>query len=158
MSARLTAALRGNVDDLHAYFVRRLNPADAADAVAEVMMTAWRRERDLPSVPSEARMWLFGIARNVLLHTQRGMVRRASLADRLREISTHATPGADHGVDVRDALTRLDEDLAEIVRLVHWDGFSLVDAAALLDIPASTARGRYQRAKQALRLALAPAV
>lgn len=61
---------------------------------------------------------------------------------------------ADAGADVRDAIARLEPDLAELVRLVHWDGFSLADAAELLGIPASTARGRYQRAKSELRAAL----
>jgi RNA polymerase sigma-70 factor (ECF subfamily) len=37
---------------------------------------------------------------------------------------------------------------------VHWDGFSVAEAAALLGIPASTARGRHQRAKDDLRAAL----
>lgn len=60
----------------------------------------------------------------------------------------------DAGTEVRDAIARLDPDLAELVRLIHWDGFSIVDAAALLEIPASTARGRYQRAKSELRAVL----
>ncbi|WP_460795718.1 RNA polymerase sigma factor [Microbacterium sp. GXF0217] len=55
---------------------------------------------------------------------------------------------------MRDAIGRLEPDLAELVRLVHWDRLSLTDAAELLGIPASTARGRYQRAKEQLRAAL----
>jgi len=48
--------------------------------------------------------------------------------------------------------------MAELVRLVHWDGLTITDAAEVLGIPASTAQGRYQRAKELLRLALDPAV
>ena len=101
-------------------------------------------------------MWLFGVARGTLLNHARGERRRWALADRIRfhigeELS--AAP-ADAGADVRDAIARLEPDLAEVVRLVHWDGFSLADAAELLGIPASTARGRYQRAKADLRAAL----
>ncbi|MFL0411340.1 RNA polymerase sigma factor [Microbacterium paludicola] len=156
MSGELTPALRDNAEGLLRYFQRRLAPEDAADAVAEVMATAWRRERALPDDPEQARMWPFGIARNVLLHAQRGEVRRSNLADRLRSLVARSSPPADRGVEVRDALARLEPDLAELVRLVHWDGFSLAEAAAHLDIPASTARGRSQRAKQLLREALAP--
>lgn len=58
---------------------------------------------------------------------------------------------------MRDALARLEDELAEIVRLVHGDGFTLVEVAQLLDVPASTVRGRYQRAKEILRAALVPA-
>lgn len=73
---RLTAALHGCSDDLLRYFLRRLDPEDAADAAAEVMAIAWTRVQALPTAAEEARMWLFGIARNVLLHAQRGSIRR----------------------------------------------------------------------------------
>lgn len=153
----LTAALGECSDDLLRYFLRRLDREDAADALADVMTTAWSRVDALPTAPIEARMWLFGIARNVLLHVQRGATRRSRLADRLRStLGQRTASSADHGVEIRDAIDRLDPDLAELVRLVHWDGFSLTDAADLLGIPASTARGRYQRAKETLRDVLAP--
>ena len=47
------------------------------------------------------------------------------LVDRLRNTMslTRGTNGADEGSEVRDAIDRLDENLAEIVKLVHWDGF-----------------------------------
>lgn len=153
---RLITALRASSDDLLRYFLRRLDREDAADALADVMITAWTRVDALPEQPDEARMWLFGVARNVLLHAHRGNVRRSQLADRMRTVlSLRGAPAADSGVEIRDAIDRLDSDLAELVRLVHWDGFSIVDAARLLEIPSSTARGRYQRAKDALRKTLA---
>jgi RNA polymerase sigma factor (sigma-70 family) len=154
---RLAVALRESSDDLLRYFLRRLDREDAADALADAMTTAWTRVDAMPDDPEEARMWLFGVARNVLLHAHRGNVRRSQLADRMRSaLSLRSAPAADAGVEVRDAIDRLDEELAELIRLVHWDGFSIADAATLLGIPSSTARGRYQRAKEALRDALAP--
>lgn len=155
---RLADALRKSSDDLLRYFLRRLDREDAADALGELMTIAWTRVDSLPESGQEARMWLFGIARNVLLHAQRGTVRRSQLADRLRDaLGSRAARPADHGLDIRDAIDRLSPDLAELIRLVHWDGFTLADAASLLDIPASTARGRYQRAKEELRHTLIPA-
>lgn len=152
---RLTIALRSSSDDLLRYFLSRLDSEDAADALAEVMATAWRRVDALPSRPEEARMWLFGIARNVRLHVDRGAIRRARLASRLREaLTVHAAPPADAGVEIRDAIRRLEDDHAELIRLVHWDGFSIAEAAEILEIPPSTARGRYQKAKEVLRAAL----
>ncbi|MFF8185641.1 RNA polymerase sigma factor [Microbacterium sp. NPDC016588] len=154
---KLTRALRASTDDILRYFLRRLEPEDAADALAEVMSTAWKRIDALPEPPTEARMWLFGVARNVLLHSQRGLSRRADLAERLRRVATlREAPGADTGSEVRDAISRLDDSQAELVRLIHWDGFAVAEAAQLLGIPASTARGRYQKAKEALREALSP--
>ena len=155
--SHLTVVLRESSDDLLRYFLRRLDPEDAADALAEVMTIAWTRVDALPDEPTDARMWLFGVARNVLLHAHRGTVRRSRLADRMRNaLSLRSAPAADSGAEVRDAIDRLDSDLAELIRLVHWDGFSIIDAATLLGIPSSTARGRYQRAKEALRESLAP--
>lgn len=154
---RLTLALRASSDDLLRYFLRRLDREDAADALADVMTTAWTRMDMLPQEPNEARMWLFGVARNILLHAHRGNVRRSQLADRMRNVlSLRSAAAADSGLEIRDAIDRLDSDLAELVRLIHWDGFSIVDAARLLEIPSSTARGRYQRAKEMLRETLSP--
>lgn len=154
--AALIAAFEASASDLLSYLTRRVGPDDAGDLLGESMVVAWRRVRQLPDDPERARMWLFGVARGTLLNHARGERRRWALADRLRGRvgdEPSAMP-ADVGVEVRDAIERLDPDLAELVRLVHWDGFSLADAAELLGVPASTARGRYQRAKTELRAAL----
>ena len=154
--ARLTRALECSASDLLAYLERRVGPDDAPDLLGEAMVVAWRRAAELPADAERARMWLFGVARGTLLNHARGQRRRWALADRLRlQVRESATaPPADDGAEVRDAIDRLDSDLAEIVRLVHWERLSISDAAELLGIPASTARGRYQRAKEALRAAL----
>ena len=159
-------ALDANADALLNYLERRVGIDDAPDALAEVMTVVWRRAADLPDAASEARMWMFGIARGVVANAARGKVRRAKLADRLRAVTaswgpgaravagSHSAPAADRGLDVRDAIGRLDPELAEIVRLVHWDGFTLAEAAVLEALPASTARSRYARAKRELAVAL----
>lgn len=154
--ARLTGALREASADLLAYLQRRVGMDDAPDLLGETMVVAWRRIADLPSDDERARMWLFGIARGTLLNHARGERRRWALADRIRgdRAPDAVAPPSDHGAEVRDAIDRLDPDLGELIRLVHWERLSLVDAAELLGIPASTARGRYQRAKEDLRSAL----
>jgi RNA polymerase sigma factor (sigma-70 family) len=105
-------------------------------------------------------MWLFGIARGVIANALRGQVRRSRLADRLRAVTAgpqaQGAP-ADRGVEVRDAIDRLDPDLAEVVRLVHWDGFTLAEAADVLALSASTVRSRYARARAELSTVLLPA-
>ncbi|MFT4258633.1 RNA polymerase sigma factor [Microbacterium sp.] len=152
----MTAAFEANASDLLSYLSRRIGAEDAPDLLGESMVIAWRRVRELPKEPERARMWLFGIARGTLLNHARGQRRRWALADRIRVQVREdiAAPGADAAADVRDAIDRLDPDLAELIRLVHWDRMSIADAAELLGIPASTARERYQRAKEGLRAAL----
>lgn len=157
---RVTEELAANAPDLLAYFERRVTRDDAADLLAEVMLTVWRRADQLPADPVRARMWLFVTARNVLANAERSERRRWRLANRLRmmlgsQTSPAAASDPEEGAEVRDAIARLSPDLAELIRLVHWDGLTLVEAAEVMEIPASTARGRYQRAKQELREALA---
>jgi len=155
--ARLTEALSASSFDLLRYLQRRLEFDEAADALAEVMLVAWRRVDSLPRSTEESRMWLFGIARNVTFNAERSARRRLALAGHLRETlraaPTQGSP-ADEGAEVRDAISRLSAEHAELVRLVHWDGFSIAEAGAVLGIPASTARTRYQRARTELRSAL----
>lgn len=154
--ARLAQALAAAAPDLLAYLQRRVGPDDAPDLLGETMVVAWRHADNLPADPERARMWFFGIARGTLLNHTRGERRRWALADRIRghARTDAAAPAADDGADVRDAIARLDPDLAELVRLVHWERLSLSEAAEVLDIPASTARGRYAKAKDELRVAL----
>jgi RNA polymerase sigma factor (sigma-70 family) len=147
-------ALDRNAPDLLRYLERRLGKEDAADALAEVMLAAWRRSDSLPAESEEARMWMFGIARNTVANSSRGERRRSRLADRLR-VALVAGPvvGApsDEGIEVRDAIARLTPDQAELVRLVHWEGFTIAAAGEILGISASTARTRYQKARNDLR-------
>lgn len=156
---RTARALRLNGEDLLKYFGRRLPPEDAADALGDLMVVAWRRVRELPEDPLEARLWLFGIARLVVSKARRSTQRRSRLAERLRAAvatsPTHAD-GADEFADVRDAIGRLPADDAELVRLVHWEGFTLVEAASVFGITPSAARSRYQRIRSALRAQLDP--
>lgn len=154
--SRITDAIAENSPDLLAYFERRVGPDDAADLLAETMMTAWRRGGSIPPSPEEARMWLFGVARNVLANAERSERRRWRLADRLRLLldPRPERDAADAGAEVRDAVARLEPDLAELVRLIHWDGFGVAEAGAVLGWNPSTARTRYARAKSDLKASL----
>jgi len=146
--------------DLLRYFLRRVSsPEDAADLLAESFYVAWRRKSRLPINASEQRMWMFGIANNMLRNGKRAARRQAALAAELREalavsrgdIHDHETGVRDL---VRDALATLPADQAELVRLIHWEGFTVIEAARILSVRESTARGRYQRARLTLRASL----
>lgn len=160
MSSRneaFAAALDREAPDLLRYLERRLGREDAADALAEVMVSAWRRSDSMPTDVEQSRMWMFGIARNVLANTVRGERRRSRLGDRLRAVLVAAPQvgvPSDDGIELRDAIARLPADQAELVRLVHWEGFSIAAAGEILGVPASTARTRYQKARNDLRQAL----
>jgi RNA polymerase sigma factor (sigma-70 family) len=155
----LVDVLTSNGHAILNYFERRTHRDDAPDLLADVMLVAWRRVDALPDESEPARMWLFGVARNVLLDHQRSTRRRVRLADRVRALaSAHETnsPAADENSEVVDAVRRLPPDLRELVVLVHWDGFTLTEAATHLGTNPSTARSRYQRARDQLRSELMP--
>lgn len=151
---RVEDLVRREAPDLLAYFERRAEPADAADLLGETLLVAWRRAVAIPADDREARMWLFGVARRVLATGRRSGVRRRALADRLRDELVHERPPPPADPALAEALAALAPLDAEIIRLVHWDGFSLVEVAQHLDRPAGTIRSRYSRARAQLKSAL----
>ena len=73
------------------------------------------------------------------------------LSDRLKGealISGDSRPVRD---DVWEALEALSTGDREIIQLVHWDGFSLAEAAKILGKKPATVRSRYSRARAKLR-------
>jgi RNA polymerase sigma factor (sigma-70 family) len=156
-SDRVVILLENNARSLLRYLERRVGTDDAQDALSETMTTVWRRASSMPDDDDGARLWMFGVARNVVLNTTRGQRRRTLLAERLRHLVEPAPavdPVSEDVLDVRAALLTLAPDLAEIVRLVHWDGFTISQTAQILGLPDSTARSRYGKAKRCLADAL----
>lgn len=158
--AEFRSILRDTSDDLLAYFERRVHLRDdAADLLGETLLQAWRRRAVLPDEPRRRRMWLFTIAANVLSNHNRSRRRRTALTDRLRDrlagTSTEADPTETHAI--RDAVLRLSQAHRELVTLIHWDGFTIIEAAEILGLNPSTARGRYAAARETLKSALADA-
>ncbi|GAA4118969.1 sigma-70 family RNA polymerase sigma factor SigL [Nocardioides fonticola] len=159
--AEVRACLRRNHDDLLAYFERRVHVReDAADLLGETFLQVWRRHESLPVDPTRQRMWLFTIAANLLANHRRSGRRRTALTERLKSqmaVNPGARLDAPEQSAVRDAVLRLHVAHRELVMLIHWDGFTVVEAAEVLGLNPSTARGRYAAARQALREALADA-
>jgi RNA polymerase sigma factor (sigma-70 family) len=142
-----------------AYALRRVDrPEDAADVVAETMLVAWRRQRDVPN-GDEARPWLLGVARRVLANHRRGVGRRDRLGDRLRQELQRlvvADPAAtvETTLVVRQALDRLDELDREVLQLTAWESLTPLEVAMVLSIPPTTVRTRLHRARRRLRVVL----
>ena len=160
-SRRFEEALRNSSPALLAYFERRASDrADAADMLGELMLQAWRRTEALPDEPERQRMWLFTMARHVLANHRRSARNRHALVEKVRAVlhDQGDEPGFGAAADVRDAVRRLPEQQRELVMLVHWDRFTIVDAAELTGTNPSTARSRYAAARIALQEALGEAI
>lgn len=142
--------------ELLRYFERRV-PQSAEDLLSEVLIVGWRRHGSIPRSDEEARMWFYGVARNVLRSHVRSRARQLRVLDALRGVSRPVvTHDAADQVALRDAVSRLPPDLREVVELAHWEDLSLTEIGQMLGVPASTIRGRYQRARERLAQGIAP--
>jgi RNA polymerase sigma-70 factor (ECF subfamily) len=137
---------------LLSFFARRVAPPqDAAILLNELLTVVWRRTTSAPTDPEELRMWMFGIARKLVLSRGRTIARQDAVVERLRtELSLGSSAPTTDVLAVRQAVADLPAKQAELVRLIHWDGFTIVQAANLTGTSASTARSRYQLARQRL--------
>lgn len=139
--------------------------ADAEDAAQEAVMRAWRAWPEL-RVRSAARSWLISITVNVCRDWLRG---RFGARRRLTESLTgdddeqrpiaqiDADPGASDyaaALDLRHALTTLDEDLRMIVALRYYAGMDSTTIGSALGLPATTIRTKLRRALALLRVRL----
>lgn len=138
-------------------FVRRRvsSAADADDLTADVFTIAWRRFDQLPPL-SEQRLWLFGVARNVLQNHRRSTFRRQRLANRLAEVRE-----SDRIVDLgeRDdslwvALSQLAESDRDLLIMRAWDQLTVGEIASLLDCSPNAVSLRLRKARSRLRLLL----
>ena len=163
--AWIELVIDANAEDLLRYLRRRVNqPEDAADILGRVLLALWENSAKVPTIESDARMWCFGVARNMLREHRRNTARHLDLADELRDYLS-GTSSEDNAADtaavssmeasdVRSAVRSLEMKSRELVTLIHWDGFSIAAAARLLGMNESTARTRYQRALQRLERVL----
>jgi RNA polymerase sigma-70 factor (ECF subfamily) len=81
---RFAALYQAYYRPILAYAVRRAAPGeDAADVVADVFTTAWRRIGEIPEAPAD-RLWLYGVAQRVVAGRRRSARRLGRLTARLR--------------------------------------------------------------------------
>jgi RNA polymerase sigma-70 factor (ECF subfamily) len=156
---RFERLFRSEADAVRSFALRRADPADADDVVAETFLVAWRRFDDMPSDP---RPWLLSVARRVLANRRRSDRRRVSLSDRLAQGAGRSadpddgTSATDLRLAVLAALDRLPDKEQEAMRLLAWDRLSAADAATVLGCTQATLAVRVHRARRRLAALLEP--
>ncbi|WP_043264160.1 sigma-70 family RNA polymerase sigma factor [Streptomyces sp. CT34] len=139
------------------FVARRLDaPAhEVEEVVAEVFSIAWRRRTELPDPPLP---WLYGVARNCLANTVRGLGRYRRLLHRLGNHEaahgrqTVAGPDAERpGSWVHEVLARLSPADQEVLRLATWEELTVEELAVVLGCGRSAAAMRLHRARRRLR-------
>jgi RNA polymerase sigma-70 factor (ECF subfamily) len=130
--------------------------AHAEDVVQETLLRAWRHPRVLDQSQGSARAWLFTVARRIAIDGWRAASARS-------EVSTAAPPelpvgdGTDRALQgwlVADALGELSERHREVLVLCFFQGHSVADAAARLEVAPGTVKSRTHYALRALKLVL----
>jgi RNA polymerase sigma-70 factor (ECF subfamily) len=142
--------------DLLRFVQRRSHVGSAEDVVADAFLVVWRRCDEAPADHGDARAWIFGIARNVLLNTERGEQRRLALGVRLADatteeaVSSHDDLTIDR-IDLSRAWQLLPEAYQEALALSVFEDLSAPHAAAVLGISPVAFRLRLSRARRSLR-------
>jgi RNA polymerase sigma-70 factor (ECF subfamily) len=158
---KFRAAYQAHTRALLGYALRRTaTPADAADVVAETMLTAWRRLDVVPEEP-ETILWLYGVARNVIANGDRTQRRQRRLAEKLRsqlddalQAPTVVDPAlaAQVAAAMKSQLTPVEH---EVLTLTAAEQLSPAEIAVVLDMKQNTVRTHLHRARNKLRSALA---
>ncbi len=141
------------------------HPEDAADALQEAMIAAFRRASGFRG-DSQVTTWLHRIVVNACLDRLRAnKVRRAdSLPDDLDEygdrgsllsMSDDITPddaalASERRADVLEALASLADEQRAALVLVDMEGYSVAEAAAILDCAVGTVKSRCARGRAKL--------
>jgi len=150
--------------DIYRYIVRVLGGdlEAAADVFQDTFVTIYRQAgmvRDAEAV----RSWIYTIARNNCLGALKRQKRQVPLATEHLDIEDLQTPQPDDAAhdatlksQLTQALAQLPENQREAVILHDLEGLSYAEVAGITSTNVGVVRQRLWRAKQALRIALAP--
>jgi RNA polymerase sigma-70 factor (ECF subfamily) len=151
---------------IYGYLSRRVGPDLAEDLAAEVFARALAdRDRFDPALGTW-RMWLFGIATNLVAKHRRAERRRLSAYAKAGSRAVASEHGSESATDDADdrlsaentlrdlarALQRLNGPQRDALYLVGVAELSYEEAAAVLAVPIGTVRSRVSRARTELRL------
>lgn len=153
-SAAFTHLVKTHSSALHGYFARRM-PAASEDLLAETWLQAFAARRTFDPARGSARGWLFGVAHNVLAQHLRRAGRQEpapgpDVTDPWQVVDQRLDAAA-MAPALRRALAELPPEERELLLLIGWEQLTPTEAAAVVGIPAGTARSRLHRARGRLR-------
>lgn len=158
--AEIRSAYAAHGSELYRFALRQLGDAGAAeDVVQEVFLRAWRSSSSFDPAVASLRVWLFAIARNVVIdHARRAAVRpwQAVIAPDAG-FEPRTLPFDDQILDswlVEEALRRITEPHRVAIVEIHLRGRSPAEVAAEQGVPIGTMRSRIFYGLKALRLAM----
>lgn len=157
------AAYTAHGAELYRFALRSLHdPGAAQDVVQETFLRAWRAADRYDPRLSSLRVWLFVIARNVVVDHVRSLRTRPWDRDPLdaSEAPDHRSAGVDpadrllRGWLVEEALGRIGDDHRQAIVETYLKDRPYAEVAAQLGIPISTLRSRVFYGLKALRVVM----
>jgi RNA polymerase sigma-70 factor (ECF subfamily) len=144
-------------EELLAYAMRRAaNTEDAADVLSETYLIAWRKLEKIPPGDS-ARLWLFGVAANVLRRgakchrSSEALIQRLANEPQDTVQMESAGPGDQIARALRAGLASLAARDREILTLTAWEGLTPKQIAVVTGLPTNVVRVRLHRARSRLK-------
>ncbi len=133
--------------------------ARAEDVVQETLLRAWRHPEVTDDTERSARAWLFTVARNLIIdETRSARFRHESGTADMESVADRAGPDeVDSALDkllLGTALSQLSDDHRAVILRAYYQGWSVAQTAADLDIAEGTVKSRLHYAVRALRLNL----
>ncbi len=163
LDARFEELYRSTAQDLLAFLTRRTSdPEEATDLLAEVYIVAWRRLDKVPAGDG-ARLWLFGVARNMLMkssqrrHSHQALVQQ--LTDELSRLPVFQPQACDDDLSdrIHTSLANLPAKQREVLLLTAWEELKPREIAKVTGSTANLVRVRLHHARQRLARDLRPA-
>ncbi len=131
----------------------------AQDIVQETLLRAWQHpEAFQPNRAggSHPRAWLFRVARNLVIDSQRARSARPREVGELDDQMAIADDGYDQvltAYEITDALVGLSADHRAVISELYFRDHSVAETAQVLGVPPGTVKSRAYYALRALRLA-----
>lgn len=155
---RAWAALyKAYVGDLGRYLQGMLREATEVDDLVQKVFLEFLASLDRYRGDAGLRTWLHRIARHVALHDIRGRERRMRYVRSYAETAEETAGSPESRMVARDRLNlvrelllQVDDSFREVWVLRELQGFSVAEAAVILEIPEATVRTRHHRARRRL--------
>ncbi|MEU8035243.1 RNA polymerase sigma factor [Streptosporangium sp. NPDC049078] len=157
---RFAAVFDAHYEEIRRYIGRRLGLDVAEDLAAETFLIAFRRRDRFDAARGGVRLWLYGIATNLIGRHRRAEIRR------YRALARTGPPPDDDGHDQRvaervtagvtvgrlsGALARLSKGERDVVLLIAYGGLTYEEIAEALGVAYGTVASRLSRARTKLR-------
>ena len=150
---RIEDLVEAYYDDVFRVCSKFVGPDGAEDCAQDVFIAASRALKRFRGEASP-KTWLFGISANVCRNYRRRHRQTVPLDG--WSPSHDAAPGLIDAGALRDALLKLDPDLARLVILKETEGLTYEECAEVFRVPVGTVKSRLHHAFLKLRTLLDP--